>query len=281
MHGVRLVSTPPAKTERKRPSGFPERSGRKDASRSTGDESYGERKVPDTAALGARRLLTASQGAAQGHVHPGGAAAGTGDTSQMSDMADHAMDGHAGSMDDNMMKHMALTPSRPATPADSARARQIATDLKRAIAKYDDTTAAVADGYKMFAPNVKNQHVFHFTNRRARLQGSLSLRSPAADVDCCTSATPTESSSSSARCTPCRSAPSPDKLDERVPLAIAHWHRARELVSSRNSASSTRLAERDSDGQPGSGRSRPSPRRRPATRSEASSTKRRSAGWST
>jgi hypothetical protein len=69
------------------------------------------------------------------------------DSARMAGMADHAM---SGPMDENMMKHMELTPVRAATHGDTVRAMHLAGDLKRAIAKYSDTAAAIADGYKMF-----------------------------------------------------------------------------------------------------------------------------------
>ena len=72
-------------------------------------------------------------------------------------------------MDENMMKHMELSPARTPTHADSVRATAVAADLKRAIAKYAGHRRAIADGYKMFLPNVKEQHVYHFTNNRHAL----------------------------------------------------------------------------------------------------------------
>ena len=54
------------------------------------------------------------------------------DTAKMAGMADHAM---SGPMDENMMKHMRLTPVRTPTHADSVRATKIAAELKQAIAK--------------------------------------------------------------------------------------------------------------------------------------------------
>src|SRR5512132_1002484 len=45
--------------------------------------------------------------------------------------------------------HMEMTPAMRASTADSARAARVATTLRAAIAKYRDTTAAVADGYHM------------------------------------------------------------------------------------------------------------------------------------
>jgi hypothetical protein len=82
------------------------------------------------------------------------------DSARIVSMADHAM---SGPMDTIMMRHMELTPVRTPTHADSVRAMEVAAELKRAIAKYQDTAVAVVDGYKMFAPKIKNQPVFHFT----------------------------------------------------------------------------------------------------------------------
>src|SRR4051812_7072626 len=107
-----------------------------------------------TLSVGLAAALTASKAPAQGHGHPPSAGAKpSADSAEMGEMADHAMMG--GAMDMNMMKHMELTPSRTPTAGDSARARQIATGLKRAIGRYRDTVAAVADGYRLFAPQVK------------------------------------------------------------------------------------------------------------------------------
>src|SRR5436305_197382 len=78
------------------------------------------------------------------------AGAQTPDSAHMAGMADHAMSNMHGPMDVNMMKHMELTPLRAATPADSVRARKLVAELKHGIAGYQDTTTAVADGYKMF-----------------------------------------------------------------------------------------------------------------------------------
>src|SRR5215211_1831315 len=98
--------------------------------------------------------------AQSGHVHPKSGTPAN-DSSRISKMADHAM---SGTMNENMMKHMELSPLRTPTHDDTVRATKIAADLRRAIQKYQDTNVASADGYKMFLPNVKEQRVYHFTN---------------------------------------------------------------------------------------------------------------------
>src|SRR5512138_701907 len=83
------------------------------------------------------------------------------DSTRVAAMADEAM---SMSVDNNMTRHMRLTPPRTGTHDDTVRATKLAAELRQAIAKYQDSAAAVADGYHMFAPKVKNQRVYHFTN---------------------------------------------------------------------------------------------------------------------
>lgn len=151
-------------------------------------------------------------------------------------------------MDANMMKHMALTPSRSPTAADSARARKVVADLKRSIGKYADTAAAVADGYKMFAPNVKNQRVFHFTSAAHGFKEafrfnpeqptSLLYQRDAAGRLQLVGAMYTMPKRTGI-----------EKLNDRIPLSIAHWHRHVNWCLPRLGAQA-RLAERDSSGHP-------------------------------
>jgi len=89
-----------------------------------------------------------------------------GDTTRMLGAADAAM---SGPLSENSRRHMRMTPTRRPTDEDSALALAVAAELRTALARYADTTAAVADGYEMFMPNVKEQRVYHFTNRRNAL----------------------------------------------------------------------------------------------------------------
>ena len=135
--------------------------------------------------------------------------------------ADAAMSGH---LSDAAKRHMELSPARRATRADSLRATEVARELRTALAKYADTAAAVADGYKMFMPNVKTQRVYHFTNyRRAFMEA---MRFDAAKP---TSILYQRGSDGRLELigamytAPKRMRTS--KLDERVPLSIARWHK--------------------------------------------------------
>ena len=69
--------------------------------------------------------------------------------------------------------HVRLSPTRAGTRTDSARALAIADILRAAIAKYADTAAAVRDGYKLFAPNIKAQLVLHYSKWTSALAESF------------------------------------------------------------------------------------------------------------
>ena len=161
--------------------------------------------------------VASSQG---GHVHPQPAKPGA-DTARMAGMADHVM---SGPMDENMMKHMELTPARTPTRADSLRATRVAGELKRAIAKYQDTAVAVADGYRMFLPNVKNQHVYHFTNYGRAFKEAFRFDPSEPTSVLYKRGTDGKLQLVGAMYTMPRNARL-DRLDDRIPLSIARWHK--------------------------------------------------------
>ncbi|HEY1951613.1 MAG TPA: hypothetical protein VGG76_02310 [Gemmatimonadaceae bacterium] len=123
-----------------------------------------------------------------------------------------------------MAKHMAYSSSRPLTPADSVRAMRIVTELRQAIARYQDVSVAEADGYKMFAPEIKNQPQYHFTRTWNALRNqvgfdparptSLLYKKDAAGRFRLIGAMYTASRRTSE-----------DELNDRVPLSVARWHR--------------------------------------------------------
>lgn len=123
-----------------------------------------------------------------------------------------------------MAAHMEMTPRRPANPADSARAARLVTDLRSAIGKYRDVRIAVDDGYRQFAPELKNQRVYHFTNYKRAIANafrfnpekptSLLYRKDDKGSFVLIGAMYTAPKRATA-----------DKLDERVPLSVAQWHK--------------------------------------------------------
>lgn len=164
---------------------------------------------------------TGFPGRLRGQAGSGSAAKPPADSARMADMADHAM---SGPMDVNMMKHMELTPLRPATHDDTVRANKVVAELREALSKYQDTAAAVAEGYHMFMPRLKNQRIYHFTNNgRGFLEAfrfdpakpTSILYKPGADG---------RLHLVGAMYTMPKNA-RPDRLDQRVPLSIARWHK--------------------------------------------------------
>jgi len=125
---------------------------------------------------------------------------------------------------DGSALHMEMTPPRPLAPGDSARAAAVAAELRNAIGKYSDTVTAVADGYRMFAPQIKNQKVYHFTRGWSAVQEAFRF-----DASKPTSLLYVKGADGrfvlvgGMYTAPKRF--SLDKLDERIPLSVARWHK--------------------------------------------------------
>jgi hypothetical protein len=137
-------------------------------------------------------------------------------------MADHAM-GNMG-MDSTMSLHMQMTPMRAATHDDSTRALSVVAELRRAIAKYKDVSVAEHDGFQMFLPNVKSQRVYHFTNSRNALKAAFTFDPERPTSLLYKRGTDGQMMLVGAMYTMPKRA-SLEKLDERVPLGIAKWHK--------------------------------------------------------
>src|SRR5271156_4010877 len=56
--------------------------------------------------------------------------------------------------------HMVVTPSRPQTPQDLERARDVIDTLRRTLVRYHDSRVALSEGYQIFLPTVP-QEVYH------------------------------------------------------------------------------------------------------------------------
>jgi hypothetical protein len=123
-----------------------------------------------------------------------------------------------------MNEHMLMTKLEPRNSADSIRAAQLVTDLRSSIAKYKDVNVAVDEGFRQFAPQVKNQHVYHFTNYRWGFENafrfnpekptSLLYKKDANGKFVLVGAMYTAPKRFSEK-----------DLDKRVPLSVAQWHK--------------------------------------------------------
>lgn len=131
--------------------------------------------------------------------------------------------GHEGTMPAHVRAHMRMSPRRPATREDSVRAAAIVMTLRDALGRYRDVRVAEADGFKMFAPQLKNQRVYHFTHYGKAFREhfrfdptqptSLLYRKDSAGTFVLVGAMYVAPKRASL-----------DDLDKRVPLSVAQWH---------------------------------------------------------
>ena len=137
-------------------------------------------------------------------------------------MADHAMSDMG--MDSIVSLHMEMTPRRAATHADSTRALTVVAELRHAIEKYKDVAVAERDGFQMFLPNVKNQRVYHFTNYRNAFREAFRF-DPDEPTSLLYKRGPDGQMMLIGAMYTMPKRAGLDKLDERVPLSIAQWHK--------------------------------------------------------
>src|SRR5215472_6392312 len=117
--------------------------------------------------------------------------------------------------------HMHMTASRPETPEDAARAEEIVDQLRAGIAKYKDYHVALADGYKIFLPNLK-QPEYHFTNYANGFLEAFTFN-PARPTSLLYKKTATGYELVGAMYTMPKRA-TEEQLNKRVPLSVAPWH---------------------------------------------------------
>src|SRR2546423_2806793 len=151
------------------------------------------------------------------HVHS--------DTTAMAhDMGDMHMDAATDWKMEAMASHMAYSSPRPLTAADSVRASHVINELRQAIAKYQDVKLAEADGYKLFAPQIKNQRQYHFTKGWNALRNQWGFDPARPTSLLYTKDGQGQFHLMGAMYTASRRT-SEDELNERVPLSVGRWHR--------------------------------------------------------
>ena len=130
-------------------------------------------------------------------------------------------DAMSGAMSAN--PHMRMSPARVATAADSARAEQIVAKTRAGIAKYKDVRIAERDGYRMFAPGIKNQPVYHFTNLRVALRERYKF-DPAQPSSLLYKKNPDGSLRLVGAMYTAPKDATLEELNARAPLGVAQWH---------------------------------------------------------
>jgi hypothetical protein len=144
---------------------------------------------------------------------------GGGDKDADSDTSAHVMNSMEGHMD--MGPHMKMTALRQPKPGDTARAREIADEARKASEKYTDYHSALADGYKIFHPEVP-QKMYHFTNYGYAMEAAFRF-----NFEHPTSLLYEKHGDDYKLIGVMYTAPkrfTETQLDERIPLSVAQWH---------------------------------------------------------
>jgi hypothetical protein len=126
--------------------------------------------------------------------------------------------------------HMRAAPRRAATAADSARAADVVRRARAALAPYRDVAAAERDGYVRFLPWLEEQPIYHYNhvgnvlNHVGNVLGSFSAFDPTRPVSLLYRKDAGGTLALVGAMYSALPSATPDDLDARLPLGIAHWH---------------------------------------------------------
>jgi hypothetical protein len=121
----------------------------------------------------------------------------------------------------HMGAHMYMSPLRDPQPGDQAKAQAVVDQARVALERYKDYKLALADGYKIFLPNVP-QHMYHFTNWMYAMGEAARF-----DATKPTSLLYEKRGDGYTLIGAMYTAPvrfTEDQLNERIPLSVAQWH---------------------------------------------------------
>jgi hypothetical protein len=136
-----------------------------------------------------------------------------------SDASAHVMNSMEGHLD--MGPHMKMTALHAPKPGDAARAQQVAEEARKASEKYTDYHTALAEGYKIFLPEVP-QKMYHFTNYGYAAEARFRF-----NPEHPTSFLYEKHGDGYKLIGVMHTAPkrfTEEQLDERIPLSVAQWH---------------------------------------------------------
>jgi hypothetical protein len=122
-----------------------------------------------------------------------------------------------------MAPHMAWSDVRPTTAADRERGAEIVKTLQIALARYKDYRDAEADGFRPFHPEFP-QRIYHFTRWQNGLKSAFTF-DPAEPTSLLYKKTADGGYELVGAMYTAPRGTSEAKLDQRVPLGIARWHR--------------------------------------------------------
>jgi hypothetical protein len=154
----------------------------------------------------------------QEHQHSEDASAVQNELSATTDAMSH---GHHHEDHEHMASHMYMSPLRDPRPGDQEKAAEVVKQARHALEKYRDYNAALADGFKIFLPNVK-QPMYHFTNYSYAFGAAFGF-----DATKPTSLLYEKIGDGYKLIGAMYTAPvrfTEDQLNQRVPLSVAQWH---------------------------------------------------------
>ena len=156
-------------------------------------------------------LLLGSFAAAQNNAKP----------AQSEDGMGHAM--HAmSSRHLDMGPHMKMTEMRPLRAGDQQRADEIVQSAKQVMQNYADYRDALADGFRIFMPNLK-QKMYHFTKGMYAMEAAFRLN-PEHPTSLLYEKTADGGYKLIGVMYTAPARVSTEELDARIPLSIARWH---------------------------------------------------------
>jgi hypothetical protein len=122
----------------------------------------------------------------------------------------------------DMPGHMTMTKLRPLAPGDREKADAVVAAARKAMAPYTDYRKALADGYRIFLPDVP-QSVYHFSKRDYGIEANYQF-----DPMHPTSLLYSKDAKGQYKLVGVmytdRADASMAELNDRIPLSIAHWH---------------------------------------------------------
>ena len=122
----------------------------------------------------------------------------------------------------HMAGHMFLTSLRPMQPGDQQKADAVVAEAKQAMEPYRDYHKALADGYRIFLPNVP-QAIYHFSRRDYAIAARWQFN-PAFPTSLLYTKTPDGGYKLVGVMYTDRVDATEDELNDRIPLSIARWH---------------------------------------------------------
>lgn len=122
-----------------------------------------------------------------------------------------------------MAGHMYITPARPKQAGDEEKAKAVVATVKSIIERYKDYRKALADGYAIANPKLK-QPQYHFMNQANTREADLHF-DPSKPTALLYRRTPMQEYKLEGVMFTANPDATEDELNQRIPLSVARWHR--------------------------------------------------------